>query len=177
MEGGDSALAHSSKHSPFLTSIALVLPAFNLSQLLFIQEFISWRHSKILWPVWIYCQIRPSNSPVCPQKPQNCWSISTYKAQLRLQPIQIMHRKADLAWDSFQMKLIKEKQRQWVYRITTGFPRSRAGAPGVGHLPTTPVLICTASSLTEVHPLKEPRKRRKILTTIYSFRILKVPQS
>ena len=38
MEGGDSALADSSKHSPFLTSVALVLPAFNLSQLLFIQS-------------------------------------------------------------------------------------------------------------------------------------------
>jgi len=89
VEGGDSALADSSKHSPFLTSVALVLPAFNLSQLLFIQEFISWRHSKIPWPVWIYSQIRPSNSPVCPQKPQN--RLSTFKNTAALLITRLWH--------------------------------------------------------------------------------------
>lgn len=148
VEGGDSPLAHSSKHSLFLTSIALVLPAFNLSQLLFIQEFISWRHSKILWPVWIYCQIRPSNSPVCPQKPQNCWSISTYKAQLRLQPAEIMHRKAALAWNSFHLKLIKQMQRQWGYPMAAGFPLGVVKAHQAW--PTSiPVLNCSTSSLVE----------------------------
>lgn len=45
--------------------------------------------------------------------------------------------------------------------MATRFPRSRAGTPGVEHLPTSPVLVCTRSSLTEVLPLKEPCKKRK----------------
>lgn len=47
VEGGNNVSATSSEHCPFLSSIRSVLPGFSLSQLLFIQELISGKHSVV----------------------------------------------------------------------------------------------------------------------------------